>query len=170
MTSSVLISLFSLFGNLFSYIRSPVLETWFSYLSFVYFFFLYSNFRKIYSPLFSNSFIEFLWVCIHSCPTLCNAIDCSPPAFSVHGISQARILEWVAISFVRRSSRPRDRTWVSCIDRCILYHWTTWEAPLLALGNCQSIFCLRRIACSGYFLHVESYNIWSFISGFFHLA
>ena len=39
----------------------------------------------------------------------------SPPGFSVHGILQARILEWVAISFSRRSSQPRDRTQVSCL-------------------------------------------------------
>ena len=44
----------------------------------------------------------------HSCPTLCDPMDCSPPGSSVHGISQARILEWVAISFSRGSSRPRD--------------------------------------------------------------
>ena len=44
-----------------------------------------------------------------------NAMDCSPPGFSVHGILQTRILEWVAISFSRGSSRPRDRNWVSCI-------------------------------------------------------
>ena len=50
-----------------------------------------------------------------SCPTLCNPIDCSPPGSSVHGISQARTLEWVAISFSRWSSRPRDRTQVSHI-------------------------------------------------------
>ena len=50
-----------------------------------------------------------------SCPTLCNPGDCSPPGSSVHGILQARILEWVAISFSRVSSRPRDRTQVSCI-------------------------------------------------------
>ena len=42
-------------------------------------------------------------------------MDCSPPGFSVHGILQARILEWVAISFSRGSFRPRDRTQVSCI-------------------------------------------------------
>ena len=41
-------------------------------------------------------------------PTLCDPMDCSPPGSSVHGISQARILEWVAISF------SRDQTWVSC--------------------------------------------------------
>ena len=50
-----------------------------------------------------------------SCPTLCNPMDCSPPGSSVHVILQARILEWVAILFSRGSSRPRDRTWVSCI-------------------------------------------------------
>ena len=43
----------------------------------------------------------------------CNPIDCSPPGSSVHGISQVRILEWVAISFSRESSCPRDQTQVS---------------------------------------------------------
>ena len=46
-----------------------------------------------------------------SCPTLCDPMDCSLPGSSIHGIFQARILEWVAISFSRGSSRPRDRTW-----------------------------------------------------------
>ena len=50
-----------------------------------------------------------------SCPTLCDPMDCSPPGSLVHGIFQAWILEWVAISFSRGSSRPRDQTWVSCI-------------------------------------------------------
>ena len=45
----------------------------------------------------------------------CDPTDCSPPGSSVHGILQARTLEWVAISFSRGSSRPRDRTQVSCI-------------------------------------------------------
>ena len=53
--------------------------------------------------------------------TLFNPMDCSPPGSSVHGIFQARVLEWVAISFSRGSSQPRDRTWVSCIvGRCFL--------------------------------------------------
>ena len=46
---------------------------------------------------------------------------------SVHGILQARILEWVAISFSRGSSRPRDRIRVSCVGRWILYHCATRE-------------------------------------------
>jgi len=49
-----------------------------------------------------------------SCPTLWKSMDCSPPGFSVHGIFQARILEWVAISSSRGSSQPRDQTQVSC--------------------------------------------------------
>ena len=58
----------------------------------------------------------------------CDPMDCNPPGSSVHGIFQARILEWVAISFSRGSSPPRDRTPVSCIDRWILYHRAPWEA------------------------------------------
>ena len=51
-----------------------------------------------------------------SCPTLCNLMDCSPPHSSVHGIFHAGILEWVAISYSMRPSRPRDQTHVSCIS------------------------------------------------------
>ena len=60
-------------------------------------------------------------------PTLCDPMDYSLLDSSVHGISQARILEWVAMPFSRASSRPRDRTLVFCIGRRILYHWTTRE-------------------------------------------
>ena len=51
-----------------------------------------------------------------------------PPGSPVHGILQARIQEWVVISFSRGSSRPRDWTPISCIGRQILYHWASWEA------------------------------------------
>ena len=50
-----------------------------------------------------------------SCLTLCDPVDCSPPCSSVHGIFQARVLEWVAFSFSRGFSRPSDQTQVSCI-------------------------------------------------------
>ena len=50
-----------------------------------------------------------------SCPTLWDPMDCSSPGFSIHGILQARVLEWVAISFSRGSSWPRDQTRFSCI-------------------------------------------------------
>ena len=63
------------------------------------------------------------------CLTFCNPMDCSPIGSSVHGFSQARLLEWVDISFSRRSSRPRDWTCVSCIGKWILYHWAIWETP-----------------------------------------
>ena len=49
------------------------------------------------------------------CLALCNSMDYSPPGSSVQRILQARILEWAAIPFSRRSSQPRDRTWLSCI-------------------------------------------------------
>ena len=62
------------------------------------------------------------------CPTLCDPVDCSLLGSSVYGILQARILEWVASSFSRASSPPRDLTHVPCIGREILYHWATREA------------------------------------------
>ena len=55
-------------------------------------------------------------------------MDCRLPGFSAYGILQARILEWVSISFSRGSSQPRDGTCISCIGRRILYHWATREA------------------------------------------
>ena len=63
--------------------------------------------------------------------TLCDPMGCSPPGSSVHGISQARILEWVAISLSRESSRHSDRTHVSCIDRWILHHLSHQGRPCL---------------------------------------
>ena len=53
-------------------------------------------------------------------PSLCNTMDRSLPGSSVHGILQARILEWVPIPFSRGSSRPRDQTQVSCIEGRVL--------------------------------------------------
>ena len=67
------------------------------------------------------------WVML--CSTLCDPIDCSLPGSSVHWISQARILEWLAISFSWASSPPRDWTCISCPGKQILYHWATREAP-----------------------------------------
>ena len=64
------------------------------------------------------------------CLTLHDPMDCSPPRSSVHGISQARVLEWAAVSFSGVSSWPRDWTWVSRTGRWILYYWATKEAPL----------------------------------------
>ena len=66
----------------------------------------------------------------------CDPMDCNPLGSSVYGIFQGKIMEWVAISFSRGSSWPKDGTWVSYIGRCILYHWATWEA------------CQREVAAS----------------------
>ena len=60
--------------------------------------------------------------------TLCDPVDCSLPGSSVHGILQARILEWVTISFSRGSSRLRDRTRVSHIGGRCFNVWATREA------------------------------------------
>ena len=70
------------------------------------------------------------WV-TRSCLTIWDPVDCSPPGSSVHGILQARMLEWVATSFSRGSYQPWDWTCisrVSCVHRQILYHWATREA------------------------------------------
>ena len=73
-----------------------------------------------------------------TCSTLCNFMDCSLPDSSVHGVFQARILEWVAIPFSRGSSEPRDKAWVSNIGRQIHYclshqgsHWSLSGNPNL---------------------------------------
>ena len=86
-------------------------------------------------------------MCVHaqSCLTLCDPTDCSPPGSSVHGIILARILEWVAISFFRGSSQPRDRAHISYgsyIARWILYHWATWTYMYTVhIHNCK-ILCV----------------------------
>ena len=61
-------------------------------------------------------------VLLQSCVTLCDPVDCGLPGSSVHGILQARILEWIAISYSREPYQTRDRTHVSCLGRGILYH------------------------------------------------
>ena len=66
-------------------------------------------------------------------------MDCSPPGFSVHGISQARILEWVVIPFFRGSSWSRDRTWVSCIVGRFFSVWATREATSIKVRNISQL-------------------------------
>ena len=96
-----------------------------------------------------------------SCPTLCDPMDCSLPCSSVQEIFQARVMEWVAISFSRGPSQPRYQTWVSCIaGRCFTI-WATrevltylpfkdWSFPGLILG------CLYSLCFSaGYFIFIR---------------
>ena len=65
---------------------------------------------------------------LQSCPTLCNPMNYSLPGCSVHGILQARVLEWVAMPSSRGSSQPRDQTQVSCIAGRFFTIWATREA------------------------------------------
>ena len=74
--------------------------------------------------------------CARDQSTPWDPMDCSRPGSSVHGIFQARILEWVAISFSRGTSQPRDRTWVSCVSctgRQILCHCTMRKAHIVMI-------------------------------------
>ena len=101
-----------------------------------------------------------------SCPTLCDPMDCSLPRSSVHGIFQARVLEWVAISFSRGSSRPMDRIQVSHIvgrrfisqslRKCTVKpQWSItsglmWEHACMhakLLQSCLTL-CSTRLLCS----------------------
>ena len=72
-------------------------------------------------------------------------MDCSPPGASVHGIPQARILEWVVISLSRGSSWPRDRTWFSCTGKIILYHWATSETQKAPLEQRSGIIFTSKV-------------------------
>ena len=87
-----------------------------------------------------------------SCLTLCNPMDCSPPGSSVHGILWARILEWVAISFSRGSSQPRDRTWVSCIAGRFHTVWATSQVHII-----RSTICKRKI--DKYFFCIKTFGL-----------
>ena len=74
---------------------------------------------------------------------LCDPIDYSPPGSSIHGILQARILEWVAMPFSRGSFQPRDRTQVSCITGGFFYHLSHQGSPV------SSITCVVTLFLSG---------------------
>ena len=71
------------------------------------------------------------------CLTLWDPLDCSLPGSFVHGVLEARVLEWVTLPFSRGSSHPRDRThisYVSCIDKRVLYHWCHLGSPCSSKG------------------------------------
>ena len=75
--------------------------------------------------------------------SFCNPMDCSLPGSSVHGILQARILEWVAILFSRASSQPRDKNWASCIAGRFFTIWATDKSNILIWFNIK--WCLMLI-------------------------
>ena len=92
-----------------------------------------------------------------SCPTLCDPVDCSPPGSSVHGILQARILEWVAISFSRGSSQPRDQTHVSRIaGRCLSSNLPSGHN--ITSGRTVQRFPLEKIKREKHFKNVNIYS------------
>ena len=91
-------------------------------------------------------------------PTLHSAMDYSLPGSSVHGILQARIPEWVAISFSRESSQARDQTCISgisCIGRQILFHFAPGEAPLYVL-----LHLFVTSVLEGHLLVLDSFYRW----------
>ena len=97
-------------------------------------------------PTYSNIYIcVYIYIDIsevkiaQSCLTLCNPVD-----YTVHGILQARILDWVAFLFTRGSSQPRDRTQVSCIAGGFFTSWATREAQEYCSILC-SLSLLQRI-------------------------
>ena len=105
-----------------------------------------------------------------SCLTVCDPVDCSLPGSSVHGVLQARILEWVAFSFSRGSSRPRDQTHVSCLLR--LLHWQADPLPpappgkLLVKRKTSALFCCafvsQNLVSKKQFPHLRTILLFSF--------
>ena len=90
------------------------------------------------------------------CPTLCNPMDCGPPGSSIHGIFQARVLEWVAISFSRGSSQPRGGTWVSCTAGRLFTDWARRDALVVGLKTRRKWGCKPRNASGLYKLEMTS--------------
>ena len=128
-----------------------------------------------------------LCVCVlvaQLCLTLCDPTDCSPPGSSVHGILQARILEWVAILFFGGSCRPRDWTCISCSAGRFFTIWAMREAHfsyMFIFSGCMyiesfnfsfclplflppylphSLVCLCSFLSSSAFWHSKFYKAW----------
>ena len=92
-------------------------------------------------------------------------MNCSPPDSSVHGIFQARTLEWVAVSFSRGSSQLRDQTRVSCIGRWILYHWAIRETYFIHSSVYMSTQISQFIPCTCSFIRRYKTHYCSHYSG-----
>ena len=107
---------------------------------------------------------------IQLCPTFCDPIDCSPPGSSVHGILQARILEWVAISSSRGSSWPGDQTCVSCTPASAGSFFTTEPParfPIAILYSFLFLFAKSanptyNVKCFWILLVCQRINPWAF--------
>ena len=100
-----------------------------------------------------------------SCATLCNPMDYSPPGSSVHGTLHARILEWVAISFSKGSSKPRDRTQVSCTAGRLFTIWATGGSALYIYA-CKYVSVHMFLSMHKHFhlyLLLYSYTFWTWV-------
>ena len=104
---------------------------------------------SLVTSLFTSLFLKILcifWMkwsevlVVQSCLTLCNCMEYNPLGSSVHGILQARILEWVAIPFSMESSWPKNWTQVSCISGRFFTHWATREAHILDTNPLLDMF------------------------------
>ena len=97
-----------------------------------------------------------------SCPALCDPMDCSLPGSSIHGIFQARVLKWVAISFSRWFSRSRDQTQVSrIVGRCFTI-WATREVLFMTVALYYSLKSGRLIPPIPFFFIKIALAIWGF--------
>ena len=83
------------------------------------------------------------WFSHQVMPDSCDPMDCSPPGSSVHGILQARKLEWVAIPFSRGSFQPRNQTRVFCIAGSFFIHWAP-EKPKSSHAATKDLMCCKR--------------------------
>ena len=107
-------------------------------------------------------------MCVCSVASDCDPVNCSLPGSSVHGIFQARTLKWIAISFLRASSRPRDTpiSFVSCISGWILYHCATWEFYALP-GRCDYVYMKKCRQNTRWKRNDTKYVVWHSVDGIF---
>ena len=109
---------------------------------------------------------------IQLCLILYDLRECSLPGSSVHGISQARILKWVAISSSRGSPQPRNWTCVSCVSclsRQILYHWASWEAHVCINIYVPTYVCACVCICVCIYTYIYD-MCWYIISSIFQMT
>ena len=132
--SVIYIYTYPFFFRFFSHISYCIVEYWLEFpvsytspcwLSIFVFFFSNARFSFQTYRLFKAMFSLLVALVTQWCPTLCGPMDYSLPVSSVQGILQARILEWVAVSYSRELSQPRDRTWVSHIVGRFFTIWAT---------------------------------------------
>ena len=122
--------------------------------------------------------LEWVSEVTQSCPILCDLVDCSLPGSSIHGVLQAIIPEWVAISFSRESSRPRDWTQVSRIAGRCLTLWATREAwfhllksYFMSYTNISSFLCISAVSkYTATIYYLSFFSLPSFLPSYLSLS